>query len=208
MSAHFHRNAQILSRPEFTCRFVRYWKWFTSGLMQSYFRTIHNEELGWLFENCLRNTLDTMVLFVDKPEKTQKILDYIMDNLYGMRDGLTLAGMDNAGEMSAWYVFNALGLCTFSATDPEYLVTVPLFDEVKVEASTGKWLIIKNDGVGRNLKSMKVNEKAIANYFVPTVFLSMVAPFQLKPNNFLLTDNKLIVREQGLVKKRTPLVSF
>lgn len=43
--------------------------------------------------------------------------------------------MDDDGEMSS-YVFTALGLYTFSATDPEYLVTVPLFDEVKWKTST------------------------------------------------------------------------
>ncbi len=52
--------------------------------------------------------------------------------------GLTLSGMDDDGEMSS-YVFTALGLYTFSATDPEYLVTVPLFDEVKWKTSTGEW---------------------------------------------------------------------
>lgn len=104
--------------------------------------------------------------FIAKPEKTQKILDYILNNLYGMSDGLTLSGMDDAGEMSAWYVFNALGLYTFSATDPEYLVTVPLFDEVKWKTSTGKWLVIKKPGKGRNLTSIKVNGKEINGYFV------------------------------------------
>ncbi|RZL17347.1 MAG: glycoside hydrolase family 92 protein, partial [Pedobacter sp.] len=59
--------------------------------------------------------------FIDKPAKSQKILDTIMNNLYGIgEDGLALSGMDDAGEMSAWFVFSSLGLYTFSATDPEY----------------------------------------------------------------------------------------
>src|SRR5690606_27347462 len=67
--------------------------------------------------------------FIEKPEKSQKMIDTILNSLYGIGDeGLALCGMDDAGEMSAWYVFSALGLYTFSATDPEYLVTVPLFD--------------------------------------------------------------------------------
>ncbi len=70
--------------------------------------------------------------FIGKPEKSQKVLDNIMNNLYGIGDGgLALCGMDDAGEMSSWYVFSALGLYPFSATDPKYLVTAPLFDEVK-----------------------------------------------------------------------------
>jgi putative alpha-1,2-mannosidase len=105
--------------------------------------------------------------FIGKPEKTQKILDTILNHLYGIGDkGLELSGMDDAGEMSAWYVLNAVGLYTFSATDPEYLVTVPLFDEVKWKTSSGKLLTIVKPGKGRNLTAIKVNGKKINGYFV------------------------------------------
>jgi len=103
---------------------------------------------------------------IGKPEKTQKVLDNILNNLYGIHDGLTLSGMDDAGEMSAWYVFSALGLYTFSATDPEYLVTAPLFDEVKWTTSSGKVLTIKKPGKGRGITAVKVNGKLNKGYFV------------------------------------------
>lgn len=106
--------------------------------------------------------------FVGKPWKSQKILDHILNNLYGIgSNGLELSGMDDAGEMSAWYVFSALGLYPFSATDPEYIVTVPLFDEIKWKTSTGKMLTITRPGQGRALTSIKVNGKGIKGYFVP-----------------------------------------
>ena len=105
--------------------------------------------------------------FINKPEKSQKILDTILNNLYGIgKEGLALSGMDDAGEMSAWYVFSALGLYTFSATDPEYLVTVPLFDEVKWRTSNGKYITIKKPGKGRALTSIKVDGKLNQGYFV------------------------------------------
>ncbi len=106
--------------------------------------------------------------FIGKPEKSQKILDYILNNLYGIgEEGLALCGMDDAGEMSAWYVFSALGLYPFSATDPEYLVTVPLFDEINWKTSSGKVLTIKKPGKGRALTTIKVNGKENKGYFVP-----------------------------------------
>lgn len=106
--------------------------------------------------------------FINKPEKSQKMIDYILGNLYGIgEEGLELSGMDDAGEMSAWYVFSALGLYPFSATDPEYLVTVPLFDEVKWTTSNGKLITIKKPGSGRALKTIKVNGKDNKGYFVP-----------------------------------------
>lgn len=106
--------------------------------------------------------------FIGKPEKSQKILDTIMNTLYGIgEEGLALSGMDDAGEMSAWYVFTAMGFYPFSATDPNYIVTVPLFDEVKWKTSTGKTLTIIKPKQGRNLTQIKVNGKPIKGYFIP-----------------------------------------
>ena len=104
---------------------------------------------------------------IGKPEKTQKIVDHILNNLYGMKDGLTLSGMDDAGEMSAWYVLSALGLYTFSATDPEYLVTAPLFDEIRWTTNTGKLLTVKKPGKGRKITGIKMNGKEHKGFFVP-----------------------------------------
>jgi predicted alpha-1,2-mannosidase len=105
--------------------------------------------------------------FIGKPEKSQKILDNIMNNLYGIGDkGLALAGMDDAGEMSAWYVLSATGLYTFSATDPEYLVTAPLFDEVKWTTNTGRTLTVSKPQQGRGITGIKVNGKTNKGYFV------------------------------------------
>lgn len=106
--------------------------------------------------------------FIGKPEKSQKMIDTILNHLYGIGEyGNALCGMDDAGEMSAWYVFCAGGLYTFSATDPEYLVTVPLFDEVRWKASNGKWLTIRRQGKSRHLTGVRVNGKPQQGWFVP-----------------------------------------
>gem|GEM_PF-5546001 len=74
--------------------------------------------------------------------------------------------MDDAGEMSAWYVFTAFGLHPFSATDAECLVTATLFDEVNWRSGSGKITPLKKPGKGRALTSIKVNEKENKRYFV------------------------------------------
>lgn len=105
--------------------------------------------------------------FIGKPEKSQKIIDNILNNLYGIGDdGLALCGMDDAGEMSSWYVFSALGLYPFSATDAEYIVTAPLFDEVKWRASNGKMVTITKPEKGRAITEIIVDGKENKGYFV------------------------------------------
>ncbi|MGQ7856328.1 GH92 family glycosyl hydrolase [Pedobacter sp. WC2501] len=105
--------------------------------------------------------------FIGKPEKSQKIIDKILNELYGIgSDGLALSGMDDAGEMSAWYVFSSLGLYPFSATDPTYIVTAPLFDEVKWKTSSGKVLTISKPGKGRGITEIKVDGKINQGYFI------------------------------------------
>lgn len=105
--------------------------------------------------------------FLGKPEKSQQIIDNILENFYGIGEsGLALSGMDDAGEMSSWYVFSALGLYPFSPADDEYIVTVPIFDEVRWTLDNGKELVIQKPGKGRNLTNIMVNEKEQGGYFV------------------------------------------
>lgn len=106
--------------------------------------------------------------FVGKPEKSQRIIDTILTDFYGVgMNGLALPGMDDAGEMSSWYVFGAFGLYPFSPADPEYVVTVPLFERVRWQLDNGKELVLNRHGEGRDLHHVEVNGKRIDGYFVP-----------------------------------------
>ena len=104
--------------------------------------------------------------FIGKQEKAQCVLDSIMEHYYDMgAEKLAYCGMDDAGEMSAWYVFNAIGLYTYSPADPEYLITVPLFDEVKFNLN-GKDFTIRKKGTGKKIENITYDGKEIDGYFV------------------------------------------
>ncbi|WP_308992372.1 GH92 family glycosyl hydrolase [Mariniflexile litorale] len=106
--------------------------------------------------------------FVDKPEKSQAVIDKLLKNYYGVgKYGRALSGMDDAGEMSSWYVFSALGLYPLSTADNEYITTIPIFDEINWDLNNGKTLTIKRTGDSRKLKSIETNGDKIAGYFVP-----------------------------------------
>ena len=125
---------------------------------------------GFIGQYCQGNQPDHnfpyMYYFVDKQEKTQLYLDSIMNHFYDMgKDKLAYAGMDDAGEMSSWYVFNAIGMYTFSPADPEYIVTVPLFDKVEFQLGDKKFTIIKKNH-GRKITDISYDGKKIDGYFI------------------------------------------
>jgi predicted alpha-1,2-mannosidase len=108
-----------------------------------------------------------MYYFVCKQEKAQHILNTIMNRFYDMgADKLAYAGMDDAGEMSSWYVFNAIGLYTFSPADPEYIITVPLFDKIKISMDKNKKLSIIKKGKGEKISQILDNNKRINGWFI------------------------------------------
>ncbi len=105
--------------------------------------------------------------FVGKQEKSQALLNTIMNRFYGMgEDGLALSGMDDAGEMSAWYVFNAIGLYPYSPADPNYIVTVPLFQKVRFKLNEGKTLTILKKNSGLRISRITYAGKKMDGYFV------------------------------------------
>jgi predicted alpha-1,2-mannosidase len=105
--------------------------------------------------------------FVGKQEKSQAILNTIMSRFYGMGDdGLALSGMDDAGEMSSWYVFNAIGLYPYSPADPSYIVSVPLFNKTTFYMNGGRPLTILKKNSGNRITRITYDGRKVDGYFV------------------------------------------
>ncbi|MCC8035476.1 MAG: GH92 family glycosyl hydrolase [Rikenellaceae bacterium] len=109
-----------------------------------------------------------MYYFVDKQPKSQLYINKILDEFYNMgENGLAYAGMDDSGEMSSWYVLNAIGLYTLSPSDPEYIVSVPLFREIRFRLDqNGRDFTIVRNGTGNTIKSIKYDGKPVEGYFI------------------------------------------
>ena len=105
--------------------------------------------------------------FVDKQEKSQAVLNTIMSRFYGMgEEGLALCGMDDAGEMSSWYVFNAIGFYPYSPADEDYIVSVPLFKEVNFKLNNKTFTIVKKNS-GTKIVGLTYDDRKIDGYFIP-----------------------------------------
>ena len=105
--------------------------------------------------------------FINKQPKAQHILNILMDKYYDMgADHLAYAGMDDAGEMSSWYVLNAIGLYTYSPADANYLVSVPLFPRVTLRTGDGRSVDIIRQGDGEGIKQILCGKRSLKGWFV------------------------------------------
>ncbi|EMR02558.1 GH92 family glycosyl hydrolase [Cesiribacter andamanensis] len=75
--------------------------------------------------------------YVGKAWKTQARVRNIMENMYTTGpEGL--AGNDDCGQMSAWYVFSALGFYPVNPVDGHYVLGSPLVREAQLQLPEGK----------------------------------------------------------------------
>ncbi len=82
--------------------------------------------------------------FVDQPWKTQELTRKILTELYTSQpDGL--CGNEDCGQMSAWYVFSAMGFYPVCPGKNQYIIGYPLFDKATVNLENGAQFVITRD---------------------------------------------------------------
>lgn len=80
--------------------------------------------------------------WTNEPWKTQARVRMIMSEMYGTGPA-GLCGNDDAGQMSAWYIFSALGFYPVCPGSPEYALGSPLVKSATLQLENGKALEIK-----------------------------------------------------------------
>ncbi|MBT3209736.1 MAG: glycoside hydrolase family 92 protein [Bacteroidetes bacterium] len=102
------------------------------------------------------------------PQKTQERVRMIMRTMYDSSvEGL--CGNDDAGQMSAWYVFSSLGFYPVTPGFPYYAIGSPLIRKATIHLDNGKTLIIKANNQSEEnvfIKSVSVNGKVLENSFL------------------------------------------
>ncbi|GAB3937704.1 GH92 family glycosyl hydrolase [Mucilaginibacter myungsuensis] len=125
----------------------------------------------FLGQFCMGNqpdfTYPYLYYFINKPEKSQAILTKLLTDYFGMGpEGLALAGMDDYGSLTGWYVFNAMGIYPYSPADPEYIVSVPIFGKVEMQLGNGKKFTIVKKGNGKNISKLTIGGAPIKGWSV------------------------------------------
>ena len=79
--------------------------------------------------------------YVGQPYKTQALVDSVLHTLY-FNEPNGLSGNEDCGQMSAWYVLNAMGFYQVCPGKPVYSIGRPLFDEAAIRLQNGNTFTI------------------------------------------------------------------
>lgn len=100
------------------------------------------------------------------PWKTQQRIHHILNTEYNDTPG-GLSGNDDAGQMSAWYVFSAIGFYPVCPSTPYYYIGTPSFDKVTFNLENGKKFEIQAHSVGDKafyIQKTLLNGKPMSGY--------------------------------------------
>lgn len=96
---------------------------------------------------------------VGQPWKTQKYVAQVLHDLYlNAPDGI--CGNEDCGQMSAWFVFSAMGFYPVDPISGQYEIGSPLFPEVKMHVGNGKTFTVLAPEVSAEniyIQSVKLN---------------------------------------------------
>ncbi|HEY0245481.1 MAG TPA: GH92 family glycosyl hydrolase, partial [Mucilaginibacter sp.] len=108
--------------------------------------------------------------FTDEPDKTQFYIDKILNEEYSDKpDGL--AGNEDCGQMSAWYIMSSLGIYNVTPGQQQFQIGLPRFEKAVINLENGKKFTILNSGatVSRSniyLQGINLNKKAYSKLYL------------------------------------------
>lgn len=135
--------------------------------------------------------------YVGMPWRTQELIYDICHQFYkNAPDGLI--GNEDCGQMSAWYLFSAMGFYPVCPGSGGYELGTPLFDAVTIHLENGKNFTIKKlstTKTAKYVKSMELNSNKYKKWFLQHSDLMKGGSF-----TFHLSDepNKITIASQDL----------
>lgn len=101
--------------------------------------------------------------YADRKDKTQALIREIFDRFYLPKpDGL--CGNDDCGQMSAWYIFSAMGFYPVNPVGGEYILGAPQISKVSLTLPANKTFTMEAKGLSkenRYVQSVEWNGKPI-----------------------------------------------
>lgn len=106
--------------------------------------------------------------YAGQPWKTAQKVRYILDSLYSDKpDGL--CGNEDVGQMSAWYIFSALGFYPANPVNGQYVFGSPVFDEATLHFPNGNTFrmeVKNNRAKNKYIQNMTLNGKRYSKSYI------------------------------------------
>ena len=106
--------------------------------------------------------------YIGKPWKTQKLIREILETQY-KNEPNGHCGNEDCGQMSSWYVFNALGFYPVNPAQGVYAFGSPIVDTALIHLENGKTFNVKalnNNSKNIYIQSVTLNGKAINRNYI------------------------------------------
>lgn len=103
-----------------------------------------------------------------RPERTQELIHQIFDTQYLPKPN-GLCGNDDCGQMSAWYMFSAMGFYPVNPVSGEYVFGAPQFPKFTLHLADGKTFTILAEGLSEEHKyidSITLNGKPYTKNYI------------------------------------------
>ncbi len=109
-----------------------------------------------------------MYNYAGVPWKTVDAVRHIMDTEYLDKPG-GLSGNDDAGQMSAWYIFASLGFYPVCPGSPYYILSAPTFRKAELNLENGNKFVLSAPNVSsanRYIQKVKLNGKEYTKNYI------------------------------------------
>lgn len=128
--------------------------------------------------------LPYLYIYGGQPWKTQKIVRYAMNNVYGTGPN-GLPGNDDCGEISSWFVFSAMGFYPEPPL-PYYFIGSPLFPKIQIHLPNGNTFTViaeKNNKDNIYVQSAYLNGEKINRSWITYGEIEKGGTLKLVMNN-------------------------
>ena len=105
---------------------------------------------------------------VEQPWKTQQYAAKVMHELY-QNSPAGLCGNEDCGQMSAWYVFSAMGFYPVDPVSGKYEIGTPLFPEMQMHLSNGNTFTVLAPTVSKEniyIQAVKLDGKPYSKSYI------------------------------------------
>ncbi|RZS43612.1 putative alpha-1,2-mannosidase [Herbihabitans rhizosphaerae] len=115
-------------------------------------------------------------LHAGRPAAAQcKIREIMARGYSGSEIGQGYCGDEDNGEMSAWWLFNALGLYPLTVGSPYYVIGSPLFTKATVRLENGRTIVVEapnNSAENVYVQALTVNSRPYTKTYLPHAMIA------------------------------------